>query len=305
MRETIPILRKFPDFPRIEVGQASYTDEQVDLFLSTMIGMYYSPSIEKIHGVVQRISTTPMNLSESKNRSIDFMIYSLAITFANVFGLAMPGGNLVRPEYKIYPRDKFGEAVKQAEHWKKTDYPTRHAATIGSYDPPHLFHFLNMRVAWTRASRLIVGIDPNWLLSERKSKIGDERPRFPELFTRMWNIACSPMVDMVFELPVEPGQQIKEVLPSVWSNLGITLLATESSHEYLKQYREQMKAQGGDVLTSKDYPWWGRFLQIRSTSNIQRLQYIDYGKQTGIEKWRDIYQKREVKIARIMKNRWG
>ena len=122
----------------------------------------------------------------------------------------------------------------------------------GAMDPPHVGHGRLAARIWPYCDHLVIGFDPNWYVKERK---GEDRPRFPQLAWRMWEMASLPTVDKVVVLPLRRGQDEEEEFAEIYGGLGVKVLGTSKDNKYYPKYVERMKQMGGLVVTEGPLRW--------------------------------------------------
>lgn len=151
----------------------------------------------------------------------------------------------------VNPAPKYAtwaELEEQAEKWKNEGKTV--GLVHGSFDPPHIGHGRLIACVWPYCDVLLAGFDPNWLLRERK---GPDRPRFPQLAWRMWEVASLPTVDNVFVLPVSSRDDRKYF--EIYRRLGVRVMGTSADNIYLPQYRERMAQLDGHVIVEDPFRW--------------------------------------------------
>lgn len=153
------------------------------------------------------------------------------------------------------------------------------ALTHGAFDPAHVGHGAALASVWAYADHVIVGFDTNTLLRQRK---GHDRPRFPQLAWRMWEIANLPTVDKVFVIPINNTND--EEYFELYKKLNIKVLGTSQDNPYLERYQERMQQLGGIVVAKE------RRVTISSTQTIQDLTEISKegffaGRLTQLHNW--------------------
>ncbi len=140
----------------------------------------------------------------------------------------------------------------------------------GAFDPPHVGHSRLFISVWPYCDVLLVGFDKNTMIRKRK---GENRPRFPQLAWRMWELALLPTVDYVFVLP--PDEPENEKYEEIYKHLGIKVMGTDESNPLLPEYERRLKKLGGKVITTSS----GRERVLTSTkmftdlSNSELSQY--------------------------------
>lgn len=154
-----------------------------------------------------------------------------------------------------------------ADKWKKEGLLL--GGAHGAYDPPHVGHSRNVSKVWPYSDVLIVGFDSNAYLNKRKSKMGEERPRYPQLAWRMWEIASLPTVDYVFVIPINESDD--DAFFEMYRRLNIKVLGTTDDHPLLPKYSASIAELGGLVVTDSEHPW-------SSTKTMRQLSDEDFQK---------------------------
>lgn len=149
-------------------------------------------------------------------------------------------------EFKLIdPVSKYAtwdDIVKYSEQSKRQG--KIHGIVHGAFDPPHIGHGETTASVWPHCDQIFVGFDKNTLLRKRK---GDNRPRFPQLGWRMWEIASLPTVDKVFVIPfdeVDPQSYL-----DLYKELRIQVIGTSEENPHLAEYQAAMNHLGGKVIT--------------------------------------------------------
>jgi hypothetical protein len=148
------------------------------------------------------------------------------------------------PKYKTYP-----ELLELAQIWKQEGKVV--GLVHGAFDPPHNGHSSLFYKIWPYCDVLLIGFDSNSTIRHRK---GEDRPRFPQLAWRMWEVASLPTVDNVFVLPVSPPVE-GEKYSRIYEELGISILGTRVDNPFLGEYRRRMNKLGGHVLSYVIHNW--------------------------------------------------
>lgn len=299
-KEELPKLREFPIYPKLDEDKVTLDFDTALELLIAVQGIFRTPGIEIIQGTVLRnmpkfvrdISTT----ERDPNAGLIVQAHAALSLFSFAFGLAGPGLEKQKPEWKIYTADRFQDLVDLLQG----DENLLNGATIGSHDPPHLFQALHQRALYPYVDRVLVGTDPDWLIKRRK---GENRPRFPHLLYRMWQFAILPTTFAVFEIPIEKNDDPNTFFPWLWDQLNIKALHTEPNHEHIKDYRRQMTERSGHVLTTRRMPWLiNKFINIRSSSNVARLAKRFGSEERALKVWNKKMEKRERIIKRKVDN---
>jgi hypothetical protein len=166
--------------------------------------------------------------------------------------------DLLDPKNKYLTQSKL---YSKAEEWKRLDKTV--GLVHGAFDPQHMGHAQLFGVTWQYCDVLLVGFDPNWLLKERK---GADRPRFPQLAWRMWEVASLPQVEGVFVLPIKEakGDEFSEL----YDRLGVKVLGTTEDNPYKDQYVKHMDRVDGYVAVVSP-PKWSSTKLMESLSNME------------------------------------
>src|SRR3990167_8818669 len=154
---------------------------------------------------------------------------------------------------KVYFLDPSLETMRlilQAKEWSAKGEVA--GLGHGAMDPPHVGHGRLAARIWPYCDHLVIGFDPNWYVKERK---GEDRPRFPQLAWRMWEMASLPTVDKVVVLPLRRGQDEEEEFAEIYGDLGVKVLGTSKDNKYYPKYVERMKQMGGLVVTEGPLRW--------------------------------------------------
>lgn len=151
------------------------------------------------------------------------------------------------PKYKTYD-----ELLELANDWKYHEMVV--GESHGAFDPPHIGHARMFYHIWPYCDVVIVGFDKNSLLKKRKDKIKEEdRPRFPQLAWRMWEIASLPTVDYVYVHPA--SGTIHDDYSKVYRDLGVKVVGTSDDNPYLEVNRKNMNELGGHVIADDRHVW--------------------------------------------------
>jgi hypothetical protein len=120
----------------------------------------------------------------------------------------------------------------------------------GCFDPGQVGHLHLASEIFPYCDIVLCGFQKNSQISEAK---GADRPRFPQLAWRMWEMASSPAINYVFVLPTTSyyaGEEITEI----YRDLGVTVLGAGYDNPLLPVYEERMQKLGGKVIANK-YRW--------------------------------------------------
>lgn len=156
------------------------------------------------------------------------------------------------PIQQIEPARKFvsyDELVELSNTWRADGLIV--SLAHGSLDPPHFGHSRMALQAYKYSNVVVGGFDPNGLIKHLK---GTDRPRFPQLYWRMWEVAGGmPTVDYVVALPIGPQDwQTPEKLDArfdeIYQELGIRMLLAGQDHPLLDKYQTQMAKHDGWVV---------------------------------------------------------
>lgn len=112
----------------------------------------------------------------------------------------------------------------------------------GSFDPPHIAHARLFADVSQYCDVLLVGVDADEVLRERKGK---DRPRFP-LAARVWDIGVLPSVDGVFVLPVKDNSDA--AFEQLYRDLHIGILGSAGDNLYRDTFEERMRRLGGAYI---------------------------------------------------------
>jgi hypothetical protein len=166
-----------------------------------------------------------------------------------IFGLALGSeienirdrGDLmsrIDPVPKYVPQNELGEL---GDRWR--DEHKLAGMFHGALDPTHVGHSRLAMITYEYCDVLIVGFDSNEWLRHRK---GLDRPRFPQLAWRMWELASMPTVDHVFVLPREVDND--EAFGKLYEKLGVRVLGCGGNNPLLPEFRRRMDRLGGVVI---------------------------------------------------------
>jgi nicotinic acid mononucleotide adenylyltransferase len=122
----------------------------------------------------------------------------------------------------------------------------------GCFDPPQVGHVHNAAELYPYCDIVLFGFNKNSQLQEAK---GADRPRFPQLAWRMWEVASLPSVDYVFVLPTT-SYHAGEEYTLICKDLGVTVMGAGHDNPLLPIYQERMQRLGGKVI-AHEYPWSG------------------------------------------------
>lgn len=297
-------LREYPSIQLPSIRDAGWPDEINQPLINFLFGIYSTPGLEEprqiLHWTMRKIigDKQPASTGERDLNGLEGLIlYAVLDTYSTIFGFGAPARLSNETIQKVYPKERFGSLVEQARVWSESDPVSQHGVTLGAYDPPHIGHTLDITKIYPFTSRIMVGVEPDWSVSKRKGKPGDERPRFPYKMWKMWQFAMLPVVDAVFEIPIEPKDDPRTFYPDLYHKLNVKVQGTEHNHELIKIYKRNMQQVGGQVITTnKKVSFLHRFVNFRSTENMRRLARLYGGMDVAMDVWREKIAKREHDI---------
>ena len=172
------------------------------------------------------------------------------------------------PKYKTYD-----ELLALSDQWKSEGKLV--GLVHGAFDPPHIAHSTTFYYVWPYCDILLGGFDSNSLVKARK---GPDRPRFPQLAWRMWEIASLPTIDYVFVSPIQPGKEDKQ-WPELYERLNIKAIGTEQHNPLLPKFLRSMYKLDGKVITDEEN-WWSstammRDREIHAEKNLDNVLISD------------------------------
>lgn len=128
----------------------------------------------------------------------------------------------------------------------------RRALVTGAFDPLHTGHMQSFKYYAEHCEELVVGLDSNEFLSERKGGPEDPRPRYPQLGWRMLEASISPYVKSVFMVP----KHIRTAadFDKMTYELRADALGSGRNNTLLENYKRRMQKLGGIVLENPEVP---------------------------------------------------
>jgi len=297
-------IRDYPRNPLPLMSETKLPDEVIQPLIDFIFGIYSTPGLEEprqiMHWTMRKI-VDKSSLLREEDQKLDrlngLILYALLDTFGTSFGFGGPVKLPNNTVQKIYPRERFEDLVAKTKEWSELDPISRNGTTLGAYDPPHLGHTLDISRIYPYTSRIMVGVEPNWSIKKRKSKPDDERPRFPYIMWRMWQFAILPMVDAVYEIPIEPNDDPDVFYPDLYRRLNIKIHGTEGNHELIKTYQRNIGMVGGQVIATKDrMSFLHNFINFRSTENMRRLANLYGSTDVAMNIWKEKLSKREQEV---------
>lgn len=311
--------REFPTFDPLSSAEAGLPRLQLLApLIDTVMGANELPGITHITDsvltclhLIREAGRYPHDPKSFSAKSGAMLYNLLTHTYGDLFGLITPESLYYQPlpENKIYPIAKFDKAVAIADGWHKAGLKI--GIFPGSLDAPHLLHAFECRNLCERVDRVIVSVDPGWLVKALKDRPDDPRPRISSTDWKMWQMSL-PTVDMVIESPIDMNmgtENLNTQWSQIYSSLHITAIASGEDNPHLKDYRAHMKTVGGEVVVSKKFPQILRFITPTSaTDRMKLLARSDFGGDQGSmqdsEVWKKIASESRIYETRL-KHRWG
>lgn len=163
--------------------------------------------------------------------------------------------NIIDPSAKYLSYEELRELAKV---WR--DQGKMIGIIQGCFDPQHIGHSQLAAETYPYCDVLVCGFNKN---SQIRLAKGEDRPRYPQLAWRMWEMASTPVIDFVFVMPTK--EYDSDEYTDMYRELGIKLMGAGHDNLFLPVYEERMRRLGGKVMVS------GRPNHPSSTEIVQTL----------------------------------
>lgn len=261
------------------IGQERWNFLTADIFKLLFLDPSFEVKRQVFGNMLWELHNNPSEAQEAGYDPSDVMISIMVLQeLSTSFGIILGSEIKQIQEGKrveiIDPSPKYSSwdsLVEQAREWREQ------RGTIGiahgAFDPPHVSHSRLYSKIWPYCDHLIVGFDSNRHLRSRK---GEDRPRFPQLAWRMWEVTSLPTVDKVFVLPIDPVEDVEKQFVEIYKTLGVTVMGTSDDNVLLPQYKERMDKLGGMLISGDPERWSStKMMANLSDKEIARNALID------------------------------